>query len=312
MALPILAKTITSALVKKGSDAKKESKKVSTEKLLPGSVGNKVKVSKFKSRTPRTYRKNFKPTKFLPPSKIDENFDMAKLDDLLASLVDNTEDLKKVTKKDVEDEKKKATQKKNVKEKLKRSKREEKTEEKKAVTKVKSSPMKFKAPDFFKDIFAMGGRLILATGVMQVLNYLTDPKKSDGLIKFLTDHMDKIILGSLAILGATFVASFLPVVGMMGTIFSLMTPIVTGLVAIMLNPAVLAVLGLIGGGMALREILYRLEGPAREFYEEQVRPTINKAQYGDRADEGQFIRDMRDNYGRISTKEERDKLISYE
>ena len=312
MALPILAKTITSALVKKGSDAKKESKKVSTEKLLPGSVGNKVKVSKFKSRTPRTYRKNFKPTKFLPPSKIDENFDMAKLDDLLASLVDNTEDLKKVTKKDVEDEKKKATQKKNVKEKLKRSKREEKTEEKKAVTKVKSSPMKFKAPDFFKDIFAMGGRLILATGVMQVLNYLTDPKKSDGLIKFLTDHMDKIILGSLAILGATFVASFLPVVGMMGTIFSLMTPIVTGLVAIMLNPAVLAVLGLIGGGMALREILYRLEGPAREFYEEQVRPTINKAQYGDRADEGQFIRDMRDNYGRISTKEERDKLTDKE
>ena len=71
MALPILAKTITSALVKKGTKAKKESKKVSTEKLLPGSVGNKVKVSKFKSRTPRPYRKKFEPTKFLPPSKID-------------------------------------------------------------------------------------------------------------------------------------------------------------------------------------------------------------------------------------------------
>ena len=108
MALPILAKTITSALVKKGTKAKNESKKVSTEKLLPGSTDKKkVKVSQFRSRRPKTYRKKFETSKFLPPSKIEEQFDMKKMDDLLTSLVDNTNDLKKATKKDVDDEKEK-------------------------------------------------------------------------------------------------------------------------------------------------------------------------------------------------------------
>ena len=241
MALPILAKTITSSLVKKGTDAKKESKKVSTEKLLPGSVGNKVKVSKFKSRTPRPYRKKFEPTKFLPPSKIDENFDMEKLDDLLASLVGNTKDLEKVTKKDVTDEKEKSTQKKNVKEKLKRSKREEETEEKKTVTKVKSIP-KFKSPDFLKEILGFTGRLVLATGIMEVLNFLTDPENSNGLIKFLTDHIDKIALGALGMLGAVFLSSFIPVIGMAGTILLMMKPVIGALVGILTNPVVAAAL----------------------------------------------------------------------
>ena len=213
MALPILARTITGALVKKGSDAKKESKKVSAEKLLPGSTKTEVRVSKFRSRTPRTYRKNFKPTKFLPPSKIDENFDMEKLDNLLASLVDNTKDLKKVTKKDVDDEKKKVTQKKNVKEKLKRSKREEETEEKKAVTKVKSSPVKLKTPDFLKEVLAVGGRLVLATGVMTLLNFLTDPERKDGIFKFLENNLDKVLIGGIALTTGAILLTLTPLFG---------------------------------------------------------------------------------------------------
>ena len=316
MALPILAKSITSALVKKGADAKKESKKVSAEKLLPGSVGNKVKVSKFKSRTPRPYRKKFEPTKFLPPSKIDENFDMAKLDDLLASLVDNTKDLEKITKKDVVDEKKKNTQKKNAKEKLKRSKREEETEEKKAVTKVKSAPMKFKAPDFFKDILAMGGRLVLAVGIMQVLNFLSDPEKKDGLISFLSEHMNKIVIGTLAILGTAIVASFIPVIkvtlGLVGVFIPVVKFLVGTIIGLLANPVVLKGLTLLAAGIAVRELLYRLEGPVREFYENEVQTRVNDYQYGDRAEEGQFIRNLRDNYGRISTQEDRAKLTDEE
>ena len=234
MALPILARTITSALVKKGSDAKKESKKVSAEKLLPGSTKTEVRVSKFRSRTPRTYRKNFKPTKFLPPSKIDENFDMEKLDNLLASLVDNTKDLKKVTKKDVDDEKKKVTQKKNVKEKLKRSKREEETEEKKAVTKVKSSPVKLKTPDFLKEVLAMGGRLVLATGVMTLLNFLTDPERKDGIFKFLENNLDKVLIGGIALTAG---AILLPLTPLFGAVL--------GLGKILLLPLTIA-LGFVG------------------------------------------------------------------
>ena len=242
MALPILAKTITSALVKKGTKAKNESKKVSTEKLLPGSTDKKkVKVSQFRSRRPKTYRKKFETSKFLPPSKIEEQFDMKKMDDLLTSLVDNTNDLKKATKKDVDDEKEKNNQKNNVKSKVKRNKREEKTEEKKTVAKI-SKPMKFKSPDFLKDILGMGGRLILATGIMSILNYLTDPEKRDGLIQFLTDHMDKIILGILATLGVTFVASFLPVIGIAGTIISILSPVIASMVGILVSPPVVAAL----------------------------------------------------------------------
>ena len=231
MALPILAKTITSALVKTGSDAKNESKKVSAEKLLPGSTDNNVKVSKFRSRKPKTYRNKFETSKFLPPSKIEEQFDMKKMDDLLMSLIDNTNDLKKATKKDVDDEKEKNIQKNNVKSKVKRNKREENIEEKKTVAKI-SKPMKFKSPDFLKDIVGMGGRLVLATGIMSILNYLTDPEKKDGLIQFLTDHMDKIILGTLATLGAVFVASFLPVIGIAGSILSLLSPLIGTLISI--------------------------------------------------------------------------------
>jgi len=245
MALPIPSKKITSALVKTGDDAKKENKKISSEKLLPGSTDkNKVKVSQFRSRRPKTYRKKFETSKFLPPSKIEEQFDMKKMDDLLTSLVDNTKDLKKVTKKDVDDEKEKNIQKDKVKSKLKRNKREEKTEEKKTVAKV-SKPMKFKSPDFLKDIVGMGGRLVLATGIMSILNYLTDPEKKDGLIQFLTDHMDKIILGILATLGVTFVASFLPVIGIAGSILSLLSPLIGTLISICIAtlPAALAFAG---------------------------------------------------------------------
>ena len=244
MALPIPSKKITSALVKTGDDAKKEDKKISSEKLLPGSTDkNKVKVSKFGSRKPKTYSKKFKTSKFLPPSKIDKQFDLKKLDDLLTSLVDNTKDLKNATKKDVDDENKKNIQKVNVKSKVKRNKREENAEEKKQVVKV-SKPVKFKAPDFLKDILGMAGRLVLATGIMSILNYLTDPEKKDGLIQFLTDHIDKIVLGTLAILGATFVASFLPVIGMVGTLLAILSPIIMSLVGVLVSLPVIAALTL--------------------------------------------------------------------
>lgn len=263
MALPILAKTITSALVKKGTKAKNESKKVSAEKLLPGSTDKKkVKVSKFRSRKPKTYRNKFETSKFLPPSKIEEQFDMKKMDDLLMSLVDNTNDLKKATKKDVDDEKEKNIQKNNVKSKVKRNKREENIEEKKTVAKI-SKPMKFKTPDFLKDILGMGGRLILATGIMSILNYLTDPEKKDGLIQFLTDHMDKIILGTLATLGAVFVASFAPVIGTVGTILSILTPAIIGMVVALVKAAPLMILAYSvinqGLGRSEKEVIKHLE-----------------------------------------------------
>lgn len=327
MALPLLAgatKMIAGgskakAATKLLGDGKEKAKKVSRQKLLPGSKednslpgSKKSKPSSSLIKRPRLSITKIKPVK--PSTQKEGTFDMDKLDDLLKSLVENTESLKKITKKDVKDEKKKSENKDRVKQKVKVKRREEKTEavkEGKDVEK-KSGISLPKTPDFLKGIFESIGRLTLSVGIMTLLNVLTDPEKRESIFNFLSENIDKIVLGMLGIIAISFATSFLPVIGMVGALLSIMLPIVTGLGAIILNPVVLTVLGLIAGGMALREILNKLEGPTREFYEKKVQPGINRAQYGDRAAEGQFIRDLRDNYGRISTKADRDKLTDEE
>ena len=230
MALPILAKGITSALTKKGESAKKDDK-VSAQKLLPNSttsqVKSRVQFSKVESRKLIPYRKKVETTKFLPPSKVDGKFDINKLEALLTSLVSTTANLQKITKKDLGDVKKDNRSKDNIKQKSKRQRNEEKTESKKTVAKV-SKPMKLTVPSLFKDIFKIGGRLILSLGIMELLKFL-DPEKKESIFGLLTEHLDKIILGTLGILGITFVASFLPVIGMVGSILSILTPIMIGI-----------------------------------------------------------------------------------
>ena len=245
MALPILAKGITSALTKKGKSAKKDDK-VSAQKLLPNSttsrVKSKVKFSKVEPRKLAPYRKKVETTKFLPPSKVDEKFSINKLDALLTSLVGSTANLQRITKKDLSDERKSNRTKENIKQKSKRQRNEEKTESKKTVAKV-SKPMKLTIPSLFMDIFKIGGRLILSLGIMELLKFL-DPEKKESIFGFLTEHLDKIILGTLGILGIAFVASFLPVISMVGTILSIVSPIILALGGILL-PVLAA------GGLAL-------------------------------------------------------------
>lgn len=271
MALPILAKGITSALVKKGKSAKKDDK-VSAQKLLPNSTTSPAKsraqFSKVEPRKLVPYRKKVETTKFLPPSKVDEKFDINKLGDLLTSLVGSTANLQKITKKDLGDVKKDNRSKDNIKQKSKRQRNEEKTESKKTVAKV-SKPMKLTVPSLFKDIFKMGGRLILSLGIMELLKFL-DPEKKESIFGFLTEHLDKIILGTLGILGITFVASFLPVISMVGTILSIVSPIIMAMAGLLLNPMIWALVGIgyaatkqkLGGGE--KEMVKQLENQLPE------------------------------------------------
>jgi len=240
MALPILAKGITSALTKKGKSAKKDDK-VSAQKLLSNSTTSPAKsraqFSKVEPRKLAPYRKKVETTKFLPPSKVDEKFSINKLDALLTSLVGSTDNLQKITKKGLGDVKKGNRTKENIKQKSKRERNEEKTESKKTVAKV-SKPMKLAIPSLFGDIFKMGGRLVLSLGIMELLKFL-DPEKKESIFGFLMEHLDKIVLGALGILGITFVASFLPVIGMVGSILSILAPIMIGIGSFLLNPAIL-------------------------------------------------------------------------
>jgi murein DD-endopeptidase MepM/ murein hydrolase activator NlpD len=245
MALPILAKGITSALVKKGKSAKKDDK-VSAQKLLSNSTTSPAKsraqFSKVEPRKLAPYRKKVETTKFLPYSNVNEQFSVSKFDALLTSLVGSTANLQKITKKDLGDVKKGNRTKENIKQNSKRQRNEEKTESKKTVAKV-SKPMKLTMPSLFMDIFKIGGRLILSLGIMELLKFL-DPEKQESIFGFLTEHLDKIILGTLGILGIAFVASFLPVISMVGTILSIVSPIILALGGILL-PVLAA------GGLAL-------------------------------------------------------------
>lgn len=243
MALPILARTITSALVKKSGDVKKDQKKVSAQKLLPGSSESpRIKSSKYVSKSssaltirPRVSMVKVKPSKIISTPKIGEEFDMNKLDDLLSSLIDNTQQLKKVTKKGLDDEKKRNKKKRNVSQRLKRQSREDRIESKAVKPQVVKAPFKLpKSPDFFKDILGMGGRLILATGIMSLLNYLTDTERRDGIFKFLEDNIGKIIIGAI---GLTAASVLLPLTPLFGAVL--------GLGKILLAPLTLA-LGFVG------------------------------------------------------------------
>jgi len=269
MALPLLAgatKMIAGgskakAATKLLGDGKEKAKKVSRQKLLPGSKednslpgSKKSKPSSSLIKRPRLSITKIKPVK--PSTQKEGTFDMDKLDDLLKSLVENTESLKKVTKKDVKDEKKKSENKDRVKQKVKVKRREEKTEavkEGKDVEK-KSGISLPKTPDFLKGIFESIGRLTLSVGIMALLNVLTDPEKRESIFNFLSENIDKIVLGMLGIIAITFTTSFLPVIGMVGVLLSIMTPVVATLVGILVSPPVLAVLAA-GAGYVIPKVL---------------------------------------------------------
>ena len=244
MALPILAKGITSALTKKGKDAKKDDK-VSAQKLLSNSTTSPAKsraqFSKVQPRKFTSYRKKVETTKFLPYSNVNEQFSVSKFDELLTSLVGSTASLQRITKKDLGDARQSNRAKDNAIQKSKRERNEEKIESKKTITKV-SKPMKLTVPSLFKDIFKIGGRLILSLGIMELLKFL-DPEKKDSIFGFLMNHLDKIVLGALGILATTYVASFTPVISMIGTIIGIMSPIIFSMAGLLLNPMILALLG---------------------------------------------------------------------
>lgn len=300
--------------------SKKESKKVSNEKLLPGSKEDKSlpgsKISKPSSsliKRPKLSIVKIKPN-IKPSTEKEGGFDMNKLDELLQSLVDNTETLKKVTKKDVEDEKKKNKEKEKTSQKVKAVSKEEKIERTNEKTEVKGKIKLPETPDFLKGIFGFMGRLTLSVGIMTLLNWLTDPENKKSLFSFLEENITTITLGMLGIIGATFVASFLPVIGIVGSLLSILTPVLTAMIGLLLNPIVLSAIGIVLGAIGIREFLYRHFKPlAEKFYKNTIQPGVNEFQYGkERAAEGQFVRSLYDNYGRISSQQERDKLTPEE
>ena len=274
MALPILAKTITSALVKKSKKAKKESKKkVSPQKLLGAAKDPQkdegTKVSKKGSALVKTKRfsSSIVPPKVKPKVEMGPEFDMGKLEALLASLVGNTDILKKVSEKDVKDQKK-VTKERRLDRKLKAQEKDDKDEKETTKALVRKKPGKLSAPTFLKDIMGMAGRLVLSVGIIELLKFLSDPEKKDGLIQFLTDHMDKIIVGSLGALTIAIGASLLPMFGMLSSFMLMVKPILIALGGILLNPATWALIG--AGYAAAKQGLGKDEKDIITQLEEQV------------------------------------------
>ena len=196
---------------------------ISAQKLLGESTEGKTKNTKFLAKVSKSnlsVTKRIKPTKLVENPKMvssskQKNTDLVKLKNLLNSLVKSTNSLKKVAKKDSQDQSKANKDRKKKKGDVQAQKREEKTETKKVKAQVTKKMELPKAPDFFKDIMGMLGRFTLSVGIMQLLKFMTDTNAADSIFGFLEKHIDKIAIGFLGILwDALFLSSFLPVISL--------------------------------------------------------------------------------------------------
>jgi len=237
---------------------------ISAQKLLGGSTESKTKNTKFLAKVSKSNLSVAKQR----VSLVKETIDLVKLKNLLNSLVNSTNSLKKAAKKDSQDQSKANKDRKKKKGDVQAQKREEKTE----TTKIKAQVTKKlelpKAPDFFKDIMGMLGKFTLSVGVMELLRFMTDTKASDSIFGFLENHIDKIAIGFLGLMGAVFVSSFLPVISLVGTVFGLLAPVVISMASFLTNPIVIALIG--SGYVAGKQKLSDQQKKVVELLEEQA------------------------------------------
>lgn len=180
-------------------------------------------------------------------NKQETKSDIKKVSKSLDSLVKSSSTLVKLAEKDYKDRLEKDKNKKKAVEKASSKEREENTEEKKNVKKAtKVKEFKLPRPKFLDQILRFAGTFALGTGVMTLLNWLSDPDAKDGLFGFLTKHIDKLIIGAIgatAIAIGTSLAPLFAALKLLTTV--IIVPLLKAAFALLLNPVVLGAVALI-------------------------------------------------------------------
>ena len=181
----------------------------------------------------------------------------------------------------------------------------EKSAKKKATTALKG----FKAPKMgFLDMIKRFFKNILLGGfVLKILDWIKNPenqKKIQEVVTFITDNLDKILLGIAAIVGIGIGAKIL-------SFLTLFTPLVSGLLVVLKG-----LLGLLMGPAGLIALLvagiFAATAASKEPIEDLIRDNFKRTYGEEYADEGAFITKLGDQYGRIASTKDRERLLSDE
>lgn len=272
-----------------------------------GALVKKVKASKFISKPKESDKKGsalakkdygpliIRPKISLAPRVASPNIPKVKeptgkvgfdyLNNLLDSLIKNTSNLLKVSKSDYKDEVKDAESKRRSSQLEAKRTREERFEEGKK-DKERLSGLKIAAPKLplFDSALEFLKRFAIGTAVMQVLSIFSDPKKKNSLIGFLTNNLEVIILGVVGVMGALLLAPLTPLLGAFGILFNITAAIIGSLVSLLLNPAILPILGtvLAAGAIVVATAQpagqhSQLTGPNAVWKDPRLNPTSRKA-----------------------------------
>ena len=186
--------------------------------------------------------------------------------------------------------------------------KERKAEE--AQNEIKKDKKGFKFPevklpqfDFLDMIKTYIGNVIAGSALLGALKWLQDPKnqeKIDGFVNFITENAPLILGGILSILGFNIVKK---IAKLTFSILGAAVKLTVALGKLLLIPGLALGLGLAAGAVAATAAL---KGPM-----EQGMENTRRDMYGEEnLDKGTFITKLRDQYGRIASEGDRDRLLS--
>ena len=183
----------------------------------------------------------------------------------LDSVVENVNTLTQIKQNEIANEKRKSdAQAKSLQDAQKKSK-EEKSEIKDQKSVVKKS-LKIAGPksSLFDGALNFLKTFVFSTAIMQLLNWFSDPQKTEPIFKFLEDNFVAMFVGTMAVVGAIASASLLSMGGMLTLGLPLFFKLAGLFASVLLSPVGLVALSAFG--------LYKLTG----FIKKDVREKRNR------------------------------------
>ena len=177
--------------------------------------------------------------------------------------------------------------------------KEEQDAEKTAKKSAFGALKKIKVPKlgFFDKIKRFFTNILLGSVVLKILDWVNDPKNQetiDNIVNFVTNNMDKILIGLATLVGLDI---GLKIVGFLTTF----VPLIKGILALFTGP-----LGFITLIASLPFIITKaLQRPLEDAILKNYENKYGK----DYAEEGAFITKLGDQYGRIASRQDKEKLL---
>jgi hypothetical protein len=251
----------------------------------------------------KVYKSTISPLKLLPGTKVsnlkvDKKQDTEEVSESVDNMNETLEGIDSILKDILRQDKKEDEREKRDAEKAQQSSEEKKSEED-SKKKVTSSLSNFKVPkisfldkvkDFFKNI-------LLGGAVLKLVKWIQDPenqKTISDVTNFITNNLDKILLGIGAIVGLGIGAKILK-------FLFLLKPLLSGIIGLLTGP-----LGLIA---LIAALPFAITAALKKPIEDTIVKNYERTYGEEYAEEGAFITKLGDQYGRIASKRDKERLL---